>query len=50
MGISPCKFVLEIVRLFLDNTKRQIAICQKKRYTFVEVKLLDTENSLLTWV
>ena len=38
------------VCLFLSDLKRQIAICLKKRYTFVEVKLLDTENLLPTWV
>ena len=35
--------------LFLSMIKRQIAICLKKRYTFVEVKLHGTESLLPTW-
>ena len=41
-------FLVDIC-LFLSMIKRQIAICLKKRYTFVEVKLRGTESLLPTW-
>ena len=47
--ISVHFFIFWMMQAFFSSTKRQIAICLKKRYTFIEVKLLGTENLPQTW-